>query len=117
MLMSVSPEENSYEVMLYNSDGATRFWIDLSSFHTWWISVAPNIGALYLYTEMVGGVGFSVWNNGATLADPQSPSNAVMLHSAGSRYPTGMAGFWALTSDAGNITILGCKKGVKPDGN
>jgi len=116
--MTVSPEENSYEVMLYNSDGATRFWIDLSSFHTWWMSVDPSIATLYLFTEMVGGVAFEAYNNGGALADPaQSPSNSLILHSAGARYPTGMAGFWAQTSDAGNVTILGCKRGVKPDGN
>ena len=116
--MTVSPEANSYEVLLYNSDATNRFWIDLSSFHEWWISVDPNVSALYLYTQKVGGVAFLAYNNGGSLTDPaQSPSNSLILHSAGSRYPTGMAGFWALTATGGNVTILGCKRGVKPDGN
>lgn len=114
--MSVSPEENSYETMLYGSDGSTRFWIDLSSYHTWWISLSPNIGSIAFYTEMVGGVGFVAYNNAAGAADPLSAVNSLILHSAGSRYPTGMAGFWAVTSDAGNVYLLGCKRGVKPDG-
>ena len=107
--MATSPEANSFEISTYAITAGTRQWVELSNYHSFWITCGSSITDIKLYLDEWDALYFPI-NNGAVSGVSPPNSNSAMFHSEGARWITGQAGFWVDVDASGYVHVMGIRR-------
>lgn len=94
-------ENNSIEIFSYESDGSSRFYVDLSNYYEWWINFDAAQTQVNIYNQELGGQVFALAGQAGELG---------ILHSTGASLPTGYASLWIQPTQAGLIMVMGIRR-------